>query len=147
MLKRTIKYEDYNGEPASEIVYFNISKAELIELEVSYKVGFQEHLQAIIDSEDRKGLIEEFKTLILMAYGVKSEDGKRFIKSEELRTEFTQTAAYDALFMELATDENAASKFILGVVPKDMTTEMVEQDKPLSPPAPPQQRPSELETK
>ena len=133
MLKRTIKYEDYNGEQASDIVYFNLSKSELVELEVNYQRGFGEHLQAIIDAEDRKALIAEFKQIILMAYGIKSEDGKRFEKSEELSMKFAQTAAYNALFIELATDENAAAIFIQGIVPTDLTDE-VEQDKPQMPP-------------
>lgn len=120
MLKKTINYEDFEGNPISEDFYFNLSKSELIELEVQYDKGLAESLQDIIKANDGKSLIAEFKKIILVSYGKKSEDGKRFIKSEELRTEFTQSLAYDALFMELATDDKAAAAFIQGIVPRDL---------------------------
>jgi hypothetical protein len=147
MLKRTITYEDFNDNQITEDFYFNMSKSELVELEVSYEKGFGETLQAIIEAKDHKQLITEFKKLILMAYGVKSPDGKRFIKNDELREEFSQTAAYNALFMELATDENAAASFIQAVIPKDMAAQIVVaestsaapvQDSPALPPPPPE---------
>lgn len=127
MLKREIKYEDFDGNETSEIVYFNISKPELIELEVMYEQGFGRMLEQIIETKDNKELVSRFKDLVLMAYGQKSEDGKRFIKSDKLREEFSQTAAYQELFMELATDENAAVIFLKGILPKDI---VIEQDKP-----------------
>lgn len=134
MLKRTIKYEDFNGEMTSDVVYFNLTESELVELELSYDRGFGETLQAIIDAKDHKTLITEFKKIVLLAYGVKSEDGKRFIKSDELRLEFSQTAAYNAIFMELATNENAAADFINQIMPKKLMAQ-VEQDKPTSTPS------------
>lgn len=134
MLKRTVKYEDYNGETTSDVVYFNLTKSELVELELSYDRGFGEALQAIIDAKDHKTLIFEFKKILLLSYGIKSEDGKRFIKSDELRLEFSQTAAYNALFMELAMDDNAAADFIKGIMPKDLVENQFDQDKPQSPP-------------
>lgn len=121
MLKREIKYEDYHGDETSDIFYFNLSKPELIELEVEHEGGFAVVVQNIIDTKDHKELIKKFKQIVLAAYGKKSDDGKRFIKSDELREEFSQTAAYATLFMELATDDKAAAEFILGVLPKDMT--------------------------
>lgn len=120
MLKREIVYEDFNGNTVSESFYFNLSKSELVELEVSEKMGFEQYIQRIIEAKDHKTLIAEFKKIILLTYGVKSEDGKRFIKSDELRQEFSQTAAYDALFMELSTHDGAAATFIKGIVPKDL---------------------------
>jgi len=120
VLKRSITYEDFNGEKITEVFYFNLNKSELIELESTYKAGLGETLQRIIEANDNGAIVKEFKRLILASYGVKSEDGKRFIKTDQLREEFTQTAAYDALFMELATDENAATVFISGIMPKDM---------------------------
>lgn len=135
MLKRTISYEDFNGNQVSEVFYFNITKTELIELELSYDVGFQETLQAIIENEDHRRLVEEFKKIVLFAYGIKSDDGKSFVKSEELRTAFASTAAYNALFIELATDSDQASLFINGIMPKDMA-ETPDQDKPQGPPRP-----------
>jgi hypothetical protein len=120
MLKKTINYEDFEGNPISEDFYFNLSKSELIELEVQYDKGLAESLQDIVKANDGKSLIAEFKKIILISYGKKSDDGKRFIKSEELRNEFTQSLAYDALFMELATDDKAAAAFIQGIVPRDL---------------------------
>ncbi len=121
MLKREITYEDFNGETVTDIFYFNISKPELIEMEVEYDQGFSSWIQQIIDAKDHKTLLHQFKTIVLLAYGQKSDDGKRFIKSDQLREEFSQTAAYQALFIELATNDNAASTFLIAVLPKDMT--------------------------
>jgi hypothetical protein len=135
MLKRTVNYEDFNGNNVSEDFYFNLTKAELLELELSYDSGFAESLQRIIDAKDNKTLVFQFKKLVLLAYGVKSEDGKRFIKSDQLREEFQQTAAYSALFMELAVDANAASAFITGITPRDLIDQV--QDKPMGPPPSP----------
>ncbi len=123
MLKREIAYEDFNENQVTDIVYFNISKPELIELEVEYKEGFAELLKRIIAANDHKELIKRFKEIVLMAYGEKSEDGKSFVKSDARRNAFSQTAAYNALFTELATDDNAASNFIKGVLPKDMSAD------------------------
>jgi hypothetical protein len=120
MLKREIKYEDFDGVETSDIVYFNLSKPELIELDVEHGEGFGRVLERIIETKDNKELVKLFKDIILMAYGQKSEDGKRFIKSEKLREEFSQTAAYSSLFMELATDDEAAVKFLTGLLPADM---------------------------
>lgn len=120
MLKKTITYEDFNGEEVTEDFYFNLSPAELVELEVSAQDGFAETLKKIIAEENGKLIIEHFKKIILLSYGQKSEDGKRFIKSQELRDAFSQTNAYSALFVELATSANAAADFINGVVPAKM---------------------------
>jgi hypothetical protein len=127
MLKREISFEDFNGNQTSEVFYFNLSKAELIEMEVEYKQGFAQLLQDIIDSKDNKELVSKFKDIILMSYGQKSEDGKRFIKSPELREEFSQTAAYVELFMELASDDDAAVAFLSGVLPRDIVSQLNEE--------------------
>lgn len=121
MLKRSITYDDYNGNNVTDIFYFNISKTELIELEVEFDQGFSSLLEKLIETKDHKELIKNFKRIVLMAYGQKSEDGKRFIKSDALREEFSQTAAYNVLFLELATDDNAAVVFLKGVLPSDLT--------------------------
>lgn len=120
MLKHKITYKDFDGDDVTEEFYFNINKSELIELEVEHKEGMQEYLQRIVKAEDRKTMVAEFKKIILLAYGEKSEDGKRFIKSDDLRTAFSQTAAYDALFMQLTTDAEASAKFIQAVLPQDL---------------------------
>lgn len=134
MLKRDITYEDFDGEQVTETFYFNLTKSEIIELEVSYKEGLQAALLRIVKAQDNKTLIAEFKKIVLLAYGERSEDGKRFIKNDEIREAFSQTAAYDALFMELATSDDAAATFIKGVVPKDFAKEIEKtQDVPLPP--------------
>lgn len=124
MLKREITYDDYNGNTVTESFYFNLSKPELIEMEVEYKDGLAALIQSVINAKDNKTLISLMKDLILRCYGQKSADGKRFIKSAELRVEFSQSAAYEVLFMDLATNDKAASIFITGVLPKDMTTDV-----------------------
>jgi hypothetical protein len=123
MLKKEITYEDFDGNKVTDTFYFNLNRTEMIEMEVGYEGGLQAALQRIIETKDNKTLISEFKKIILAAYGVKSEDGKRFVKNDKLREEFTQTAAFDALFIELATNDNAAANFIIGIVPKDFSKE------------------------
>jgi hypothetical protein len=133
MLKRPITYEDFNGNTITETFYFNLSKPELVELEVNMDGGFTATMQRIIETGDNKRLVEEFKRLILLSYGVKSEDGKFFMKSDQLREEFVHSAAYISLYMELSTDDNSAAAFINGVVPSDLV-EKADQDKPTGPP-------------
>jgi len=120
MLKKTITYNDYNGVERKEDFYFNLSKAEIMEMELSIPGGFAGMIEKIIASKDIPSIIKIFKELILKAYGEKSADGKRFVKSEDLSAAFSQTEAYSNLFMELATDDNSASAFINGLVPADM---------------------------
>lgn len=124
MLKRDITYENFDGENVTETFYFNLTKTEVFELQVEYEGGLEGFLKRIINAEDQKSLFALFKKFILLSYGIKSDDGKRFIKSDQLREEFSQTAAYDTLFMELGTDDNAAATFIKGVVPKDFQREI-----------------------
>lgn len=124
MLKKTITYTDYNGLERTEDFYFNLSKAEIMEMEMSTTGGFAEMLQKIVAAQDAPAIIKVFKDITLKAYGEKSPDGKRFIKSDELREAFSQTEAYSQLFMELATDADAASNFIKGVIPADLEKEV-----------------------
>jgi hypothetical protein len=118
MLKHTVTYEDYNGESVTETFYFNITEPELVELEVAGGRGFTKLIEDIVKSSDNAALLVEFKKLVLLAYGEKSEDGKRFVKSEKLKEEFSQTAAYPHIFMELLSNENKAVAFFKGVLPK-----------------------------
>lgn len=120
MLKKTFTYTDYNGVERTEDHYFNLNKAEVMEMEMSTKGGLAEMIQRIIAAQDAPAIIKVFKDLIHKAYGVKSADGKRFIKSDELWAEFEQTEAYSMLFMELATNAEEASKFINAIVPADL---------------------------
>src|SRR5580765_5805797 len=123
MLKKSITYEDFNGETVSEDFFFHLSKAELVELELSHEGGLSAALERIIAAEDGKSIIAEFKNIILSSYGVRSEDGRRFVKNQTLRDEFESTEAYSTLFMELVTDTEAAVVFINGVIPADMVAE------------------------
>lgn len=117
MLKKTITYTDYDGNTRTEDFYFNLSKAEIAEMQMSASGGLDRVINQIIAEQDGKRIIELFKDLILRSYGKKSDNGKRFIKSQELRDEFAQTEAYSDLFMELATNADAASEFVNGIIP------------------------------
>lgn len=117
MLKETITYTDYNGVERTEDHYFNLTKAEIMEMELSTTGGLSEMITRIVAAKDAPAIIKIFKDLILKAYGIKSPDGKRFIKSPEICEEFAQTEAYSILFMRLATDADAAAKFVNGIVP------------------------------
>ena len=123
MIKKTIIYTDYNGNERTEDAYFNLSKAEIMEMEMSTAGGFAEAIQKIVKAQDSPAIIKIFKELILKAYGEKSADGRRFMKVDgngvPLSIAFSQTEAYSNLFMELATDADAASEFINGIMPAD----------------------------
>ena len=125
MLKKTITYTDYNETERTEDFYFNLNKAEVMEMELSTMGGLAETIKRIIAEKDHPAIIKIFKELVLKAYGVKSPDGKRFEKSEKIATEFSQTEAYSVIFMELATDADAAAKFVNGILPADMSQKAV----------------------
>ena len=127
MLKKIITYTDYNGVERTEPFYFNLSKAELMEMELGVTGGMTEMLDKIIAAKDAPSLMKTFKEMIMKAYGVKSDDGKRLIKSEELSIAFTQTEAYSVLFMELITDDKAAADFVNGIIPTEIQTEVAAQ--------------------
>ena len=120
MLKKTIKYTDYDGNEREEDFYFNLNKAEVTEMELSKQGGLSEYIKRIVAAQDAPSLIELFKELICKSYGEKSLDGKRFVKSKELTEEFTQTEAYAELFVELASNAEEATKFVNGIMPKNM---------------------------
>lgn len=127
MLKKTITYTDYNGVERTEDFYFNLSKAEILEMELGVVGGLTEMLKKIVSAGDTPTLVKIFKDLVLKAYGEKSADGKRFIKSPELSEEFSQTEAYSKLFMELALNDVKAADFVNGIVPSDMATEIAKR--------------------
>ena len=123
MLKKTVKYIDFDGNERTEDLYFNLTQTELTEMSVMKDEGLDVYIKRIIESKDSREILETFKTIILMAYGEKSEDGKSFRKKKNgirLADDFEQTAAYDALFVELATDEKAAADFFNGIIPKQV---------------------------
>lgn len=124
MITKTIKYTDYNGVEREEKFLFNLTKAELMEMEMGTTGGLAETIQRIVEAQDTPSIIKIFKDLLLKSYGEKSTDGKRFIKVNEdgkpLSIQFEQTQAYSELFMELATDSEAAVEFIKGIIPNDI---------------------------
>ena len=122
MLKKTITYTDYNGVERTEDFYFNLSQAEVMEMEMGTSGGYAEMINKIIAAQDAPTIIKIFKEFVLKAYGEKSADGRRFIKSDEISTAFAQTEAYSKLYMELATDADAAAKFVNGVMPTNPNT-------------------------
>jgi len=130
MISKNIKYVDYNGVEREETFLFNLSKAELMEMEMGITGGLAETIKKIIETQDQPSIIKIFKDLILKAYGEKSADGRRFLKVDEkgnpLSVGFSQTEAYSNLFMELATDADAAANFVKGIIPADI--EIPDQD-------------------
>lgn len=121
MFKDTRTYVDYNGNERTEDFYFNLSKAEVMEMELTTTGGLSEMIKNVIAAQDVPAIVKIFKDLVLKSYGVKSPDGKRFIKSKELTEEFAQTEAYSDLFMELATDSEKAAAFVNGITPVDVS--------------------------
>lgn len=132
MLKETRTYVDYNGVERTEDFYFNLSKAELSELELTTPGGFQSLIQSVTETKDVPGLVKIFKQIILMAYGEKSADGRRLMKSEEISKAFSETEAYSDLFMELVSDADKAAAFINGVIPKMTDAERAEAEKAMA---------------
>lgn len=124
MLKKVIKYTDYDGVEREETFYFNLSKAEVMEMQLSTDGTLTKYIEKIMAAKEVPKIVEVFKTLITKSYGEKSLDGKRFIKSSQLTEEFLQTEAYSELYMELATDADAATAFIQGIIPKDILADV-----------------------
>lgn len=126
MLKKTVTYEDYDGNTRVEELHFFISKTELAEMEVSTPGGFSKKLENISKAADGAEIMTIFKEIILKAYGEKSEDGRSFIKKRNgvrLADEFEQSLAFDAIFTELLMDPDKASAFVNGIMPKDLMSE------------------------
>lgn len=126
MLKKTVTYIDFNGVERTENFYFHFSQAELLEMELSATGGFTDRVQKMIDAKDQPAIIKLVKSFVLDAYGEKSDDGKRFMKTEEIKRGFMENPAFSMIFMELATDADEAAKFVNGVVPADMAKKIPE---------------------
>lgn len=128
MLKKTITYEDFDGNQRTEDFYFNISSTELTELEMSVDGGFGAFVQRISQAQDVPSLSKVFREFILMSYGEKSADGKRFIKKDaeghKLADQFVDSAAYDTLFMELVTDDKKAADFLNSIIPQKLAQQI-----------------------
>lgn len=120
MYVKEIEYTDFNGVARKEKFYFNLTKAEILDMELGKTGGLTEYVQKIISAQDTPAIMALFKKLLLMSYGVKSDDGRRFIKNDQVREDFEQTQAYSDLYMLLALDDNEASKFVNSIIPEDM---------------------------
>lgn len=131
MLKKTVTYSDFDEQQRTEEFYFNLTEAELTEMELSLNGGLSQLLDKIVKEHNQKKIIEYFKEIVLKSYGEKSLDGRQFIKNDKIREEFASTAAYSVIFMELATDADAAAAFVNGIMPKTKTLQnsMTSQEK------------------
>lgn len=118
MIKKTVTYTDFNGLERTEEFFFNLTQAELAEMEIGVQGGMKALLEKIIAEKNQPQLVEYFKKIVLMAYGEKSADGRRFLKSDEIRNGFAPTEPYSIIFMELASDAKAAAEFVNGILPK-----------------------------
>lgn len=127
MYKKTITFPNYNGEEVTESFYFNLTKAELLEMEMEQPGGMMEYLNTLIESKDANEILKIFKNLIRRSVGKKSADGRRFVKNEEITNDFMQTEAYSQLFMELATDAEEGARFINGIIPQDVAKEVAKE--------------------
>lgn len=123
MYTELIEYTDFNGEKVKERLYFNITKTELQKQNMHTKGGLLSYLTRIIATRDQEEIASYFEKIINMSYGIKSDDGKRFIKSEEITRDFINSAAYDEIFFKLTTDEDYAAKFINGIMPQELMTD------------------------
>lgn len=124
MTSKTVTYKDWNGMDRTETFYFHFSQAELMEMEISQEGGFSERVKKIAAANNLPDMLKIWKNFVLDAYGIKSEDGRRFMKNEEIRQSFVECPAYSIIFMELATNTDAASNFINTVVPADMAAQV-----------------------
>lgn len=127
MLKRTITYTDFNGVERTEDFYFNLTQAELMDMELGTVGTFTAMVQGIVNAKDTPSIIKIFKDLLFRAYGEKSPDGRRFIKSDEISKAFSETNAYSKLYMELATDDDKAAEFINGIMPAEIAAQVAAQ--------------------
>lgn len=124
MISKSITYEDFDGLERTETYYFNLTKTELMEMNLSKQGGYAEYLKSIANSKDAPTLAALFKELLLKSVGIKSEDGRHFYKSDKIREEFECSAAYDVVYTELISSEDAAVKFFIGVLPKSLQDEV-----------------------
>lgn len=121
MFFKTITYEDFNGLERKENFYFHFSEDEIVEMELTHNGGFSDFIRKIVDAKDQDMLIKEFKKFILKAYGEKSSDGRRFMKSEEISKAFSETPAFTKLYLELAFNAESASEFINNLIPVEFS--------------------------
>lgn len=120
MYRKVIKCNDFDGNPIEEEHYFNLTRTELTKMRFSEKGGFENYIKEIVNANDEPQMIKIFDQIVTASYGKRTPDGRGFKKSPEILEEFTSSAAYDALFMELVTNAKAMSDFVNGIIPADM---------------------------
>lgn len=133
MYKKTITYVDYDGNKRTEDHWFHLTEAELTMMNMSYAGGMQKRIDRIISSQNGAEIMRVFQDILRKSYGVKSDDGRRFIKSDEIFTDFEQTEAYSQLFMELCTDSKSAAEFVNNVIPKDLAAKVEKEKEKITP--------------
>ena len=116
MYKENITYTDLNGVQRTEDFYFDLSKPEIVKMQASAKGGYDVQLKSIAASLDGAKIMDFFENFVSKAYGVKSEDGRRFMKSDEISRSFMETPAYEVLFEKLVTDDKYAADFVNAVM-------------------------------
>lgn len=126
MIKKTVTYKDLNGKERTETFYFHYFESEIMDMEMSEEGGLAERIQRIIDAKDQASLLKVIKKFVVDAYGVKSDDGRRFIKSQEVKDAFVECPAYSKIYMELLTNDELAAEFVNKVVPEDMAAQLAE---------------------
>lgn len=131
MLKKTITYENYNGDTVTDDFYFNLTKVECMELEYSFGANntLSNAITTLVESEDIGALIAAIKKILLMSYGIKTPDGKRFIKNDSIREEFEQSPAFENIYWDLVTNPDEAASFISGIVPQNVRDSLGEDPK------------------
>jgi hypothetical protein len=132
MFKITKTYTDFNGNERKEDFYFHLTEAEVMKMQMSTKGGLAEMIQSVVAAQDAPAIIKVFEELVAKAYGIKSADGREFIKNDEIRRSFEQTQAYSDIFMELATDADMAAKFVNGIVPAKLAEQAAKAQLPMS---------------
>lgn len=126
MIKKTVTYKDLNGKERTETFYFHYFESEIMDMEMSEEGGLAERIQRIIDAKDQASLLKVIKKFVVDAYGIKSDDGRRFIKNKEVKDAFVECPAYSKIYMELLTNDELAAEFVNKVVPEDMAEQLAE---------------------
>lgn len=134
MIKRTVTYEDFNGVTHTEDLYFNLTKTEMSKIvleEAKFDPdgnqdeesmnAFSDRLREIGRSGDGKKIIDMFEWLLKISYGEKSEDGRRFVKNDEVYEDWRYSASYDQFWQDLMLSETGDMvEFINGIIPADL---------------------------
>ena len=116
MLKKIVKYIDFNGNERSDTLYFNLTDVEVARLEVKFPGGLEKYINNFNAEERPDEILDLFETVLEMSYGIKSEDGRHFRKPPENTRDFMESAVYTKIFFELLSDADVAADFFKAVV-------------------------------